>query len=206
MKIKLLALATCLLTTSCATNKIPQFQNAIAEKNPHQIQDIVFENATEYNSKEFKGKLEETDSIAVFENKSPSSYDLYKFRQATGSYKITVKSYCDCFGFSKFMAVPNLLLIDNQKNPLPMQILEDKTELPMFGRLYYQKSWNIKIDDQKEAYLIVTSANEGLGKPTTSLDGIVSLGSDTFYINGIAVRAAPYGEYSLTLEPEKSYK
>lgn len=206
MKIKLLALVSCLLTTSCATNKIPQFQNAIAEKKPHQIQDTDLESATEFNSKEFKGKLEETDSIAVFENKSPSSYDLYKLKQSTGSYKITVKSYCACWGFSKFMAVPNLLLIDNQKNTLPMQILEDKTEFPMFGRLYYKKSWHIKIDDNMEAYLIVTSANEELGKPTTSLDAITSIGSDTFYISGIAVRAAPYGEYSLTLEPEKSDK
>lgn len=203
MKIKLLALLSCLLTTSCATNKIPQFQNAIAEKKPREIKDMALENATEFNSKEFKGKLEETDSIAIFQDKSPSSYDLYQLKQSTGSYKITVKSYCDCWGFSKFMAVPNLLLIDDKKNLLPMQVLEDKTEFPMLGRLYYKKSWNIKIDDHKETYLIVTTANEALGKPTTSLDAIASIGSDTFYMSGIAVRAAPYGEYSLMLEAEK---
>jgi hypothetical protein len=197
---KFILLLACFFASSCTTNKIPQFQNSLSHKSVHDISHLPLDNSLLFSKNSLKGKLEESDSIVTYETTS-SSYDLYELKNlSSGQYKITMKSYCDCFGLAKYIAIPHIFHIDDQRNLLTIKQIENKPVSPMFGRFYIQKSWEIHISDNLNNYLIVSSLNEELGNSAAILDGTTSLNGTTYYIGGIQVKSSPYGEYSLSIE------
>ena len=208
MKLNSLLTIFCLLLVACATNKAPQFKEAINQSNHlNKIQDIPLDKAVEFEGKEIKGELNEVDRMVKIDDEV-SSYDLLKLTNlADGTHRVVIRSYCDCFGFAKYIAVPKLLALDKEKNLIELTLKEMKPVQPLFiGRFYIEASWDFKTAKIQDLFLMIGSSNKNLGDTAASLgvsSNFAQPGSITFFnISGIRVSSSPYGDYSVHLDNE----
>lgn len=165
-KIKLSLLSVLvLLMFSCASKVVPIAGYEIIKKtaNPISINNTWTKtNVTLVTAKDYSADLKLNDSVLVYSDSLFSNYKTYMFNAIKSkSYKITVSSLCDCFGFKKYMFNPEIYVMNSFGIPVelsqqPFHFGYEK------GPLTLTKQWTFNLKAGENYYFTLFSNNKRL--------------------------------------------
>ena len=114
----------------------------------------------------FLASLTIYDPIITYNN-SPillSNYKLFHFHKTTSKgYTITLTSMCDCFGFHKYMFIPNIIVFNKNGNIIKSEEISNRFDYPkMSDPLSNIKTWKIDNNVEGDISVLVYSNNSKL--------------------------------------------
>lgn len=118
--------------------------------------------------RELKLKLEKSDDILLTSEGAPpdlyyvSYYRLYSFMAVAGTdYTITVRSFCDCLGFQKLVAVPEAYVVDREGR-LVSGVLHPVNQDGSKGELV--GTWGFAAEKNDKYFLVLAANNVDPGR------------------------------------------
>lgn len=198
----------CLMFLGCSSNKVDNFKNNLGSSaKVYNVSNISSLSAVPLSSSPIKGALTEQDAlIAIDGNKT--AFDLYSFKGEVGAHILTMRTFCDCFGFNKDLLLPDVRIIDSGNSVIVASLMSKQKVQPLLGAFYFEFTWVFDTTSTDPVKVVIGSNNQKLGDVATTVDGVgavgVPSGNSTYYtgftIEGLSVRSAPYGKYEVFAE------
>ncbi len=95
-----------------------------------------------------------------------SNYKLFKFKSKNSNpkqYSIKIYSMCDCWGFKKFIFVPQISVMDKAGKTIEKKEVESKFLYPeVDSRMSLQKTWVTESTTEQNISIVVYSDNSQL--------------------------------------------
>lgn len=205
-----LILLTSLAIVSCKTSPLVMYEEISNRNNSTTINSIDLRTNTSIPlNTESKFKLKLKDSILIYgiEDTLYSNYQKIKFNaESNKEYEISVFSFCDCFGFDKYMFVPKIKVFNSKGDELNTNLIINEVDYLYIAKpISYNKRWIINDNIEGEIIIVVYSDNSKLKKKVHNL--IIPLVGIPYKIQSTLVGKfiITVGEKNETVRPDKWY-
>lgn len=149
------------------------------------------------------GQLAESELIASDEvldiNGNISNYKLFSIQPASdATYRITVNSYCSCFGFDKKLMIPSVSFLTRSGKELENKL--ENSELIQGTSLHLKSVWKVASTEERIFYILIASDNRKPGHVVDQLNFSVYTngnGSGNAISGVTQVKSFPHGKFDI---------
>lgn len=163
-----------ILLESCKTPPMVKYNKIKEVESPISL-NLISRDSNDSISKNIgtKFKLKITDSVLVYKD-GTSLYSNYKKivlkASSNKKYSVSVYSFCDCFGFRKYMFTPKIRVLDKHGNFVKTILFWNEIDYLYFAKpISYNRNWIIDQEVDGDLTLIIYSDNIALNRKVENL-------------------------------------